>query len=445
MKKTLLWMLLLSIFGIGCADDNQPNEVTNEALDRELRDALEAAGGTDRFILPDSDDLDAIPQDPLNPLSREKVQLGQFLFHETGLALNPKKEFSRGTYSCASCHMAGSGFQPKLAQGIADGGIGFGDQRVRGALYHGDDLDVQPVRTPSALNGAFQKNMLWNGQFGGTGANIGTEDKWNDFPLNVNALGYEGLEVQAIAGLKVHRQVVDETFFNENPIYVPLFDAAFPDVPTDLRYTREFAGLAIAAYERTIMANRAPFQEWLRGRASAMTDAEKEGAILFFTKANCSGCHTGPALNDEQFHAIGMGDLDQCPEEIFQTNDQTPAHQGRASFTGRDEDRFKFKTPQLYNLTDSPFYGHGAGFRSLREVVAYKNSGIAQNPRVSDDRLSEHFRPLNLTGAEIDALTEFLMYGLNDNNLLRYQPEALPTGNCFPNADPLSRSQMGCE
>ena len=438
-------MLLLSMVAIGCADDNEPGEFNNESLDRELREALEANGGVNSFLLPDSDDYDRIPQDPLNPISREKVKLGQFLFHETGLALAPKKEFARGTYSCASCHAAGAGFQAKIPQGIADGGIGFGDQRVRGALYQSDDVDAQPVRTPSSLNGAYQRNTLWNGQFGGTGVNLGTEDRWNDFPLNVNALGYEGLEVQAIAGLKVHRLVVDEVFFNENPEYVPLFDAAFPAVPTDVRYTREFAGLAIAAYERTVMANRAPFQEWLRGRGAAMTDMEKEGAILFLTKAGCVTCHDGPALNDEEFHALGMGDLDQCPEDIVQTDDLTPAHRGRASFTDRDEDLFKFKTPQLYNLTDSPFYGHGAGLRSVREVVAYKNSGIGQNDRVPAERLSEHFRPLELTGAEIDAITEFLVSGLHDDGLLRYQPESLPSGNCFPNADPLSRAQLGCE
>mgnify|MGYP000005833510 CR=1 FL=1 len=99
----------------------------------------------------------------------KKVTLGQMLFHETGLAINPMKELSAGTYACSSCHFASAGFQACRVQGIADGGIGFGrngEGRDRGSFYPEDKLDVQPLRTPSAMNGAYQKNMLWNGQFG---------------------------------------------------------------------------------------------------------------------------------------------------------------------------------------------------------------------------------------------------------------------------------------
>ena len=76
------------------------------------------------------------------------------LFHETGIATNPNMEESMHMYSCASCHHAKAGFQSGILQGIGEGGNGFGingEGRFKNALYAESDLDVQPIRTPSAL------------------------------------------------------------------------------------------------------------------------------------------------------------------------------------------------------------------------------------------------------------------------------------------------------
>lgn len=135
------------------------------------------------YLLPDSEDLSAIPQDPNNPLTAEKVALGQLLYHETGIAVNPKYASNAGTYSCASCHHAAGGFQAGKAQGIAEGGMGFGQQgegRDRNPEFPGDSLDVQPIRSPSVLNAAYQEVMLWNGQFGATGLNANTQASWTE-------------------------------------------------------------------------------------------------------------------------------------------------------------------------------------------------------------------------------------------------------------------------
>ena len=151
--------------------------------------------------------------------------------------------------------------------------------------YFPNELDVQPIRTPAALNTAYQELMLWNGQFGGTDGNAGTEAQWTEgTPKETNHLGYQGLETQAIAGLDVHRMVIDNDFLTEKG-YLALFDAAFPDWPQEERYTRVTAGLAIAAYERTLLANQAPFQRWLQGNTGIMSPSEKRGAILFFGEA----------------------------------------------------------------------------------------------------------------------------------------------------------------
>ena len=115
---------------------------------------------------------------------------------------------------------------------------------------------------------------------------------------------------------------------------------------------------------------------------------------------------------------------------------------GRGGFTKDPADEYKFKTPQLYNLADSPFYGHGATFGTLEDVVAYKNAGV---PQVSNPNLSADFVPLGLTAQEQADLVVFLETGLYDNDLARYEPSLLPTGNCFPVNDDESRVDLGCD
>lgn len=433
-------------------DGTESTDGSTTELSLDLEDALiEASDGTGLsfFQQPNSNEFDKIPQDPNNLLTTEKVNLGKLLYHETGLAIDPMQELSEGTYSCASCHFASAGFQAGRFQGIGEGGVGFGmngEGRQKGALYTPDLIDVQAIRTPTAMNGAYQKIMLWNGQFGATGMNIGTESNWTEgTPKETNNLGFEGLETQAIAGLGVHRMDIDSNFLNNYPVYKTYLDEAFPEVPEIERYTKKNMGLAIAAYERTLFANQSPFQEWLRGDEMAMSEMELKGALLFFGKANCSNCHTGPALNKMEFHAIGMNDLFECPEEVFKSDHNSIENKGRGGFTQNSDDNYKFKTPQLYNMSDSPFLGHGASFRSVRDVVVYKNEAIAENSTVPFSQLSDEFQPLNLTNQEINELTKFLETSLRDPNLKRYEPEVLPTGNCFPFNDPLAANELGCD
>ena len=434
-----------------CGTDEPLPTTEPSDLDNELLVALRAAapnGSESHFVLPASDDFASIPQDAQNPLTAEKVALGRLLFHETGLALQPKHAMAMETFSCASCHFAGAGFQANRVQGIADGGLGFGvngEGRNRGMMYDRSELDVQPLRSPSAMNLAYQTNLLWSGQFGGTALNVGTEDQWTDgTPKAVNQRGFEGLVTQAIAGMGVHRMEPKGEFFTQYPDYKPLFDAAFPALATEERYNVVTAGMAIGAYERTLLANQAPFQNWLAGDMGALNELEKEGAVLFFTKGQCATCHNGPALANMEFHALGMKDLVDCPEEIFQVVEGS-TQRGRGAFTQRPEDDYKFKVPQLYNLADSRFYGHGSSFRSVADVIAYKNEARPENERIDENQLSEHFVPLGLTQGEINAIAAFIEDGLRDPNLARYEPTSLPSGNCFPNNDPLSKQDLGCE
>lgn len=457
MRPIATLVLLATI--TACSDSKS----VTEQLSDELKTSLATAGpGLEAFILPDETDLDQIPADPANPLTAEKVALGQLLYHETGLATMANDVERIGTFSCATCHHSEAGFKAGVPQGISDGGHGFGLVGEGRVLNDGMDAsapansplrpDIQPLASPTTLNVAYQEVMLWNGQFGNASNSSINSGLSNQIlstpgtPKAENRRGLSGIETQAIAGLGVHRMSVEgDSLVQNQPDYMQMFAAAYPSSTDNL----EDAAKAIAAYERTLLANRAPFQKWLRGDDAAMNEQELRGALLFFGKANCAGCHSGPALSskpgataDAVFMALGFADLDTTDPRVHGTVNNLDAR-GRGGFTGNPEDDFKFKIPSLYNLADAGFYGHGASFNRVRDVVAYKNAAVPQKA-IASEQLDARFQPLGLSDEEMDDLTLFLETALYDAELDRYVPEALPTGNCFPNADVESIADLGC-
>lgn len=445
-------LLILAFLVLSTSSCNTDEEVSTEGLlDEELATAIRSvspSGNLGYFTLPSASNLGAIPQDPNNPLTEQKVSLGKLLFHETALGNSPELPQGTKTYSCASCHHVAAGFQAGIKQGIGDGGSGFGargEARIPDPNYLHTQLDIQPIRTPTALNVAFQDVMLWNGQFGGSGTNEGTEGSWTTgTPLETNNLGFEGVEIQAIAGFNVHRQLADVAFYEVLPEYRDQLIEAFPNLTEDEKLSNIGIGLAIGAYERTLLPTEAPFQKWLNGQKAELNDVAKRGALVFFGKGNCTSCHTGPALNSTEFYALGMNDLD-----ALLTDDSNPgfvsAVLGRGGFTKNADDEYKFKVPQLYNLADHNFFGHGATFESIREIIEYKNLAEVQKASLAGHaNLAKDFVPLNLTSSEIDDLVVFLTEGLYDPNLTRYVPDGILSGGCFPVADEQSKIDMGC-
>jgi len=418
--------------------------------------------GLAAFILPESDDLDNIPQDVNNILTQEKVQLGMMLYHETALGTQGVNSERVGTFSCASCHHAAAGFKSGVAQGIGEGGDGFGsagEGRVFAAGFDADSSDpafkpdVQPVTSPAILNVAYQDVMLWNGQFGNSVNGVVNADIVDSIlatggtPKVHNALQLSGLETQAIAGTGVHRlRTSDDSILQTNAEYVAMFEAAFPEGSEDATID---AGKAMAAFERTILANESPFQAWLKGDESAMNTDEIEGATLFFGKGGCVSCHSGPGLSsevgateDEMFFAIGFADFDPNNPQITGSVDNATSR-GRGGFTGEEADNYKFKVPQLYNLSDTNVFGHGASFSSIRDVVAYKNTAVAQRV-LPGSTFDPRFVTLGLTDEEVDKITTFLETGLYDANLIRYVPTSLPSGNCSPVNDDVAKIDLSC-
>ncbi|RME97679.1 MAG: hypothetical protein D6772_10100 [Bacteroidetes bacterium] len=424
----------------------QAADTLDVTLERQIA-RVAPTGSLEDFRVPHHEDLANIPAGIGNPLTPEKVELGKMLFYETALGRDAVHESGMMTFSCASCHVPSAGFMPGAIQGIADGAQGFGfngESRQMRPDYSEDQIDAQGARPLSMIGTAYVTNSMWAGRFGARFNNEGTEHLWGvfDHATAINHTGLDGLEAQNIEGTIVHRMRVDD-YILDTLGYRALFDRAFYDWPENARYGREAMSFALSAYIRTIMPYEAPFQRWLRGETDAMTKQQKLGALVFFGDGGCYRCHNSPALNGNTFHAIGVNDL--CDVGGLATGLNDERNLGRGGFTRRQEDMFAFKVPQLYNLKDSPFYFHGSSHYDLRDVVAYFNAGIPENPRVPPENISRFFHPLNLTEQQMEDLTEFLKHGLYDPNLERFVPESVLSGNCFPNNDPISRAQLGCD
>jgi cytochrome c peroxidase len=447
MRVSIKTITLLALFAIvSCTDEPYYEDVSTIDLQLlSLVDDKSNGQGVDFFKLPSSTDFQNIPQDPLNPLNTAKVSLGKMLVHETATGGNPQITDANQTYSCASCHPVASGFYSGNLQGIGEGGVGFGFQgegRQVNTNMPLNLIDILPIKVPSLLNTAYQDVMLWNGALGATGINAPfVSQNAEDIPENL--LGYQGLETQGIAGQNAHRLKIDEAFITTYE-YKAMFDEAFPDFPESTRYSKTTAGLAIAAFNRTVLANQSPWQDWLKGQHNAMSTQEKRGAILFLDKAKCVNCHTGPALKSNEFYALGLGDIDQSNGIIINQEQFEMMQKGRGGFTNNANDNYKFKVPNLYNLKNNSFYGHGGTFTNLTEIITYIVLGEKENSNVPDAQLAEEFTNLNLTTAEINDLVAFVEHALYDPNLERYVPDDVFSGNCIPNADTQSQIDLVC-
>ncbi len=436
-----LFMATVMLAFAACEKENDTNQ-----LDTQLTESLTSLSGSlNYYTLPASNDYSAIPnQDPSNPITAEKVTLGKMLFFETGLAQIPLDDNCYEAYSCSSCHVPAAGFLPGRIQGIADGAWGFGHNGSERNMidgYEENDLDAQGTRPLNPLNTAYMTNTLWSGLFGAGGVNTGTEDAWTGL-AEVNHTGYVGLEAQNIEAFTLHRLEINDHVLDDYG-YRAYYDAAFPDFDESERYSPVTSSFAISAYLRTMLTNKAPFQDWLKGEKNALTDNQKEGALLFFGKARCFTCHSGPSFSSMNFHALGTPDMYTVGG--MNTGPDDPRNLGRGMFTGEDFDMYRFKVPQLYNLKDYAAYFHGSSKSSLAEVVDFKVKAKSENPQVADSRISASFEPLNLTAEEKSKLIDFLENALYDAEVQRYVPESVLSGNCFPNNDPVARDDMGCQ
>ena len=370
------------------------------------------------YRLPEN--LEDIPTDPRNPLTLVKVELGRELFHAKGLAFNPETEPGKvGKYSCATCHLAQHGFTAGQRQGLADGAIGH-LCRVPMPGIDLKSIDTQPVRTPTAINIAYAKGTLTDGSLGAIPMNLAVPGAPWEFPRSLNSLGLLGPETQAIAGLKAHRlgfcdqSPADLTDEEENwctPLNLALFEAAFGDEKESAGLTdMHKAGLAMAAYERSLIPKNAPFQRYLRGENEALTKDQVIGMKVFFSKrGGCVRCHNDPALGGPEVVSVGLGDL-EGPGIINKHKEGDL--RGRGGFTKDPTDEDTYRVSQLYNLKDMLPLGHGGTLKTVEAAVEYFAKGKVEKEGAKN--LDKRHTNRHLSKKQLHGLTQFIKYGLYD-------------------------------
>jgi cytochrome c peroxidase len=149
------------------------------------------------------------------------------------------------------------------------------------------------------------------------------------------------------------------------PGYVALFRAAYPDTPVE-QLGFEHAANALAAYEVAAFTfTDSPWDRYLAGDQTALSGAAKRGALLFYGPAGCVQCHSGNLLTDQQFHNIGVPQLGPGKMSTERLD------LGRYLETGRDADRYAFRTPPLRNVTLTAPYMHNGAYADLRAAVRH--------------------------------------------------------------------------
>ena len=331
----------------------------------------------------------SVPAD--NPLTAEKVALGEALFFEKRLSVD-------GTVSCATCH---------------DPATAFADTQM---LAVGVERKVGTRNAPTVLNAMFSRHLFWDGR-------ARTLEEQAKQPL-VNPLEMgmpdHGAVVARLEAIPEYRQQFREVFGAEG-------------------ITLDTIAKALATYERTQLSADSPFDRFNAGDRGALSGAQQRGWKLFRTKAQCIKCHTfspaAPFFSDFAFHNTGVATRGRPFERLAAEAaalaraepDRTRAlgrlahtegfsELGRFLITGRPAEMGAFKTPSLRDVELTAPYMHNASEKTLLDVVKFYNRGGEKNRYLDKD-----VRPLNLTDTEMSDLVEFMRALTSDDVMRRAQ------------------------
>jgi len=295
-----------------------------------------------------------LPRD--NPLTVERVALGQALFNDPRVSVNDAQ-------SCADCHLPTKAFTD-------------GRKTARGAEGKFGERNSMPL-----FNLAWKKEFFWDGRAKSLREQV-LQPIQNPIEMHQSLTN---LVVKLAAG-------------NAAADYAARFTAAFgtPEI------TAEKIALALESYLLTLTSFNAKFDRVLRGEEK-FTTAEQRGFELFSTEydprrgqfgADCFHCHGGPLFQSQTFANNGL-------DEVF-------TDLGRGKITGKNSDAGKFAVPSLRNVALTAPYMHDGRFHTLEEVVAHYSTGVRRSATL-DPNLAKHpDGGVPLSAADQQALAAFL-------------------------------------
>ena len=355
----------------GC-DGLTPPEALPPPVDTQLRQTLSRWG--------------AIPIGPMPAQDPALVTLGQALMFDKVLSGNRD-------IACATCHLPTQHAADGLSLSIGTGGTGLGPSRTLGP-----GREFVPRSAPSLLNaGLGLPYLFWDGRISGFGPFV--EGGPGQFSTPAGSLlppVPNILAAQALFPVVNRREMRGEAgdrdvFGNPNelaqlgdsqfveiwqavmrrlvaiPEYVAMFSAAFPGTPTG-QLGFQHAATAIAAFQmQALTKTDSPFDRYLNRDDAALTVEQKRGALLFFGKAQCSSCHSGPFLGGQGFANAGVPQLGPG------TGNEAPLDLGRGGVKDNEFYRFAFRIAPLRNVELTAPYMHDGAFPTLEAVLRHYN------------------------------------------------------------------------
>jgi cytochrome c peroxidase len=295
---------------------------------------------------------DVAPAPADNPTTPEKVELGRMLYFDPRFS-------ETGTVSCNSCH--------NLM-------LGGEDNRAVSMGVHGK---TGGRSAPTVWNSAFASSQFWDGR----AATL--EDQAKGPVVNPVEMGMRDVEkamdrVRAIPGYK--------------PYFVEAFGEKDP-------LTVDNAAKAVAAFERTMITPDSPYDRFVKGDKSALSEQQQRG-MQTFAEVGCVSCHSGAAFSGPSMPA-GSGFFMKFPtfaDSKYVKQYDLTKDKGRYDVTGKDADMHLFKVPTLRNIALTAPYFHNGAVKTLDEAVKVM-AGTQLNKTLSDAQVEDLVAFLNgLTG-----------------------------------------------
>jgi cytochrome c peroxidase len=333
------------------------------------------------WSLPPNFPAPAVPDD--NPMSAAKVALGRRLFFDAQLSANQQQ-------SCASCH---------------DPARAYTDGRVTAV---GSTGQAHRRNAQSLVNVAYAPALTWANPLIPSLEQQALLPIFGDKPVELGWLGHGDQLLARLAG---------------DADYAQRFTAVFgQDGLTLSTLTR-----ALAAFERTLISGGSPWDRYVAGDATAVSDAAKRGNALFTSEVfECYHCHGGFSFTDTVFHAgttnpekffhnTGLYDLDHQGSYPL-------ADQGEVEITNHASDMGRFRAPSLRNLRFTGPYLHDGSATSLGDLIdTYAAGGrVTQHSGRPSPLQSELVRPFTMTAEQKADLLAFLD-ALNDDDFVAAQ------------------------
>lgn len=326
------WVLagVWAIAGLVLGCRTPPGEETGTAQAPAATDPVRAVDWS-LSLFPPLPELAATPE---SPVSEARVRLGWMLYYEPLLSRHKD-------VSCNSCH-------PLDNWGTTGRQATLGDWARAGRRT-----------APTVYNAAVEADLFWDGR-----AHSAEEQARESIisPIEMD-LAETGDLVARLRG---------------SAKYEAAFRVAFPGERDPI--SLENVSLALGAFERRLVTP-SRWDRFLRGDSSALTPDEKRGFAAFVT-AGCSDCHNGTAVGGRMYQLLGQAK--PWPSQ---------ADSGRYFLTGKREDIFVFKVPQLRNIEHTGPYFHYDAVPDLAGAVRM---------------MAQHQRNMELTDADVVSIVAWL-------------------------------------